>query len=166
MKDLINLRRTGNKCINALVELSLTLIKPKLDPGLVSPSPEVKIVRIRKRGESSAKLVDVGAAQGVNANQTSHVKVVVQAHNVSDLVALIQTACGVGDDDGLDAKQLANTSGECGCIHGVAFVEVCASDEQCYGCLLRADLPEDKLACVTSDYISSSVLPQMIYDIL
>jgi hypothetical protein len=46
MKDLINLRRTGNKCINTLVELSLTLIKPELDPGLVSPSPEVKVVRI------------------------------------------------------------------------------------------------------------------------
>jgi hypothetical protein len=102
----------------------------------------------------------------VNADQTSHVKVVVQAHNVSDLVALVQTACGVGDDDGLNAKQLANTGCECGCIHGVAFVEVCASDEQSYGYLLRADLPEDKLACVTSNYMSSSVLPQMMYDML
>jgi len=46
MKESINLRRTGNKCINTLVKLSLTLVKPELDPGLVSPSSKVKVVRI------------------------------------------------------------------------------------------------------------------------
>ena len=46
MKDLINLRRTGNECIDTLVKLSLTLVEPELDPGLVSSSPEVKVVRI------------------------------------------------------------------------------------------------------------------------
>lgn len=67
MKNTINIRWSCNKRVYSFVQVSLLLVKPQLNPGLVRPPPEVKIICITQRGETRAKLVNVGSTQGVNA---------------------------------------------------------------------------------------------------
>jgi len=88
----------------------------------------------------------------MNADQASHVEVVVEADDVANLVALVESTSGICDDDGLNAEELAHAGREGGGVHGVAFVEVGASDEESDGCLLWTDLAEDEFACVADDY--------------
>jgi hypothetical protein len=84
----------------------------------------------------------------VNADKASHIEVIIEADNVANLVALVQSSSGVCDDDGLDAEELAYAGCEGGGVHGMAFVEVGASDEESDGGLLGSDLAENEFACV------------------
>jgi hypothetical protein len=87
----------------------------------------------------------------VNADKASHIEVIIEANNVADFIALVQSSSGVCDDNSFHAEKLAHAGCEGGGVHGVALVEVSAPDEEGDGCLLGADLAEDEFACVADD---------------
>lgn len=55
----------------------------------------------------------VGSGQGVVSGEARHVEVVLEDHDVSDAVVLVEATRRVGQDHRLHAKQLEDAHGQC-----------------------------------------------------
>lgn len=84
---------------------------------------EVEIIGIRQWREARSESVGIGAPEGVVSGNARHVEVIVDDHDIADVVVRVEAAGGIGDDQRLDIEKLEDANGESCSLDGVAFVE-------------------------------------------
>ena len=81
---------------------------------------EFAVIGARHIREAWAEHLDVGADERVG----EIVDVVADDHQITYAEGLVDTTCGVGDEEVLDTEELHHADGEGDLLHGVAFVVV------------------------------------------
>ena len=109
------IRGTREADVHTFVDVDAEL----LSDGL-SLRDEFAVVRARHIREAWPEHLDVGADERVG----EVVDVVADDHQIAYAEGLVDTTCGVGDEEVLDTEELHHTDREGDLLHGVAFVVV------------------------------------------
>ena len=110
--------RTGAAEIDATVQ-----IEPELYADLFGKVLKLKVVGAGHVRETGTEFSKIGADERIG----HHVDVVLDDDQVADMILYVGSACGVRDEQELDAEEFHDPYAEGNQLHGIAFVEMQAS---------------------------------------